>query len=138
MLITATAPKPSSLTRLESPSLPCTNFQAGQDREQTHNFPVSPFSVPARHVQAAEQALAVVLAFQPELLLVSAGFDAFMDDPLTQMTLRREDFARFGEWLGQIDAPTAAILEGGYSEELPELIDAFLSAWQSSDTKTAA
>jgi len=25
--------------------------------------------------------------------------------------------------------PAAAVLEGGYSDELPELIDAFLSAW---------
>jgi hypothetical protein len=25
--------------------------------------------------------------------------------------------------------PAASILEGGYSEELPQLIDAFLSAW---------
>jgi len=45
------------------------------------------------------------------------------------MTLEKEDFAKFGEWLRRIDIPTAAILEGGYSGELPELIDAFLSAW---------
>ena len=45
------------------------------------------------------------------------------------MTLEREDFATFGEWLRRIDISTAAILEGGYSDELPELVDAFLSAW---------
>jgi hypothetical protein len=31
--------------------------------------------------------------------------------------------------LRKIDIPTAAILEGGYSNELPELIDAFLASW---------
>jgi hypothetical protein len=47
------------------------------------------------------------------------------------MTLELEDFAKFGEWLRDTGIPTAAILEGGYSNELPKLIDAFLSAWES-------
>ena len=47
------------------------------------------------------------------------------------MTLEQEDFAKFGEWLRKIDIPAAAILEGGYSYELPELIDAFLTGWTS-------
>jgi acetoin utilization deacetylase AcuC-like enzyme len=64
------------------------------------------------------------------LLLVSAGFDAYAQDPLLQLTLERQDFAKFGESLGKIDIPVAVILEGGYSNDLPELIDAFLTAWQ--------
>ncbi len=58
--------------------------------------------------------------------LVSAGFDAYKNDPITQMTLERDDFATFGKWLADVKIPTAAILEGGYSDDLPELIDAFL------------
>jgi acetoin utilization deacetylase AcuC-like enzyme len=46
-----------------------------------------------------------------------------------QLTLEREDFAKFGEWLSNIDHPVAIVLEGGYSEDLPELIDAFLTSW---------
>ncbi|PYJ51949.1 MAG: histone deacetylase [Verrucomicrobia bacterium] len=65
------------------------------------------------------------------VVLVSAGFDAYSGDPLVQMTLEQEDFAKFGEWLRKIDIPAAAILEGGYSYELPELIDAFLTGWTS-------
>jgi acetoin utilization deacetylase AcuC-like enzyme len=72
-----------------------------------------------------------LLEFKPQLLLVSAGFDAYKNDPITQMTLELDDFATFGKWLAQIKTPTAAILEGGYSNELPILIDAFLSAWNS-------
>jgi len=34
-----------------------------------------------------------------------------------------------GKTLREIDLPVGAILEGGYSDDLPELIDAFLSAW---------
>jgi len=62
-------------------------------------------------------------------LLVSAGFDAYAGDPLVEMTLEIEDFATFGKWLNEISVPSAVILEGGYSNDLPELIDAFLTAW---------
>ena len=93
------------------------------------NYPVAPYTPRAQHVDVAERALQKLLKFNPGLLLVSAGFDAYSGDPFVQMTLEKEDFAKFGEWLRRIDIPTAAILEGGYSGELPELIDAFLSAW---------
>ena len=94
-----------------------------------NNYPIAPYSNRSQHVAAAEHALKVLLDFRPELLLVSAGFDAFVDDPITEMTLEQEDFATFGEWLRGIDIPTAVVLEGGYSEQLPYLIDAFLSNW---------
>jgi hypothetical protein len=45
------------------------------------------------------------------------------------MTLEPEDFATFGKWLRGCGVPAGAILEGGYSEQLPELIDAFLTNW---------
>ncbi len=93
------------------------------------NYPVAPMSARRDHVEEVERGLQQLLDFRPDLLLVSAGFDAYRGDPITEMTLENEDFATFGNWLREIDVPTAAILEGGYSEELPELIDAFLSSW---------
>jgi len=47
------------------------------------------------------------------------------------MSLELEDFATFGKWLAELDVPAGVILEGGYSDELPELIDTFLAAWDS-------
>ncbi len=94
-----------------------------------NNYPVAPFTPRDEHVDTARRALENLMAFKPDLILVSAGFDAYTRDPLVQMTLEQEDFAGFGESLRKIDVPTAAILEGGYSDELPELIDSFLSAW---------
>ena len=93
------------------------------------NYPVAPYTPRAQHADVAERALETLLAFKPDVLLVSAGFDAYSGDPITQMTLECEDFATFGEWLRRIDISTAAVLEGGYSDELPELVDAFLSGW---------
>ena len=95
------------------------------------NHLVAPYTSRVDHVDLADCALQKLLKFKPDLLLVSAGFDAYSGDPLVQMTLEQEDFAKFGEWLHKIDMPTAAILEGGYSDELPELIDAFLTSWSS-------
>lgn len=95
-----------------------------------YNFPVAPFTPRPEHRDAVEQALGKLLQFQPDLLVVSAGFDAFAGDPITQMSLESEDFALFGKWLRGCGLPAGAILEGGYSNELPLLIDAFLGAWR--------
>jgi acetoin utilization deacetylase AcuC-like enzyme len=95
-----------------------------------HNFPVPPRARRNDHVSAVRRALDQLVAFQPDLLLVSAGFDAYAGDPITEMTLEQEDFAKFGRWLRETDIPSGAILEGGYSDELPELIEAFLNAWK--------
>jgi acetoin utilization deacetylase AcuC-like enzyme len=93
------------------------------------NYPVAPGTPRAEYANAIERALHKLTLSNPELLLVSAGFDGYARDPLVQMTLETDDFAKFGKWLSEIDVPAAAILEGGYSDDLPELIDAFLSAW---------
>ncbi|MSU45757.1 MAG: histone deacetylase [Lacunisphaera sp.] len=94
------------------------------------NFPVAPHTPRAQHMEALARSWEAVLAFQPDLVLVSAGFDAYVRDPLTAMTLEREDFAELGRWLCECSLPAAGVLEGGYSPDLPQLIDAFLSAWE--------
>jgi len=95
------------------------------------NFPVAPLAPRETHVAEVRRALEELIAFKPDLLLVSAGFDAYAGDPITEMSLAPEDFATFGNWLRETTIPSGAILEGGYSDELPELIDSFLSAWRS-------
>ena len=96
-----------------------------------NNYPIAPYTPRGRIVDLARSSLDKLIAFEPDLLLVSAGFDAYGHDPLLQLTLEREDFAAFGNWLNKIDIPVAVVLEGGYSNDLPELIDAFLTAWDS-------
>jgi acetoin utilization deacetylase AcuC-like enzyme len=93
------------------------------------NFPVAPHTPREHHLAELARSWEAVQAFQPDLVLVSAGFDAYHDDPITQMTLETGDFAELGRWLRQAGRPAAAVLEGGYSRDLPLLVDAFLSAW---------
>ena len=110
----------------QSPGYPGTGLTSFANID---NYPVKPETPHAEYANAIARGLQKLTLSKPELLLVSAGFDGYVGDPLTQMTLEREDFAKFGKWLREIDIPAAAILEGGYSDDLPELIDAFLSAW---------
>jgi acetoin utilization deacetylase AcuC-like enzyme len=102
----------------------------------TRNWPVPPHAPREQHMAALRAALDAVIAFQPDLILVSAGFDAYARDPITAMTLETEDFATLGRWLAETRAkhgiPAAALLEGGYSSDLPLLVEAFLATWENS------
>jgi acetoin utilization deacetylase AcuC-like enzyme len=57
-------------------------------------------------------------AFEPQLVLVSAGFDAHRDDPLGMCQLDRSSFAAMALWMrrlgDELGAPVGAVLEGGY------------------------
>jgi acetoin utilization deacetylase AcuC-like enzyme len=64
--------------------------------------------------------------FKPDLIAVSAGFDAYRGDPLCQQQLEAEDYHWFGDTLRQLGTPLFSLLEGGYSDDLPELILAYL------------
>jgi acetoin utilization deacetylase AcuC-like enzyme len=112
----------------QSPGYPGTG--TGDLAPQIRNWPVAPNASRAEHMAALRESIDAVCAFEPDLILVSAGFDAYARDPITSMTLEREDFATLGRWLRESRRPAAAVLEGGYSPELPLLIDAFLSAWE--------
>ena len=93
------------------------------------NYPVLPDTPPERHMEVLRRSWEAVLSFKPDLVLVSAGFDAYEHDPITTLCLRREDFLTLGCWLHDADRPTAALLEGGYSKDLPILIAGFLEGW---------
>lgn len=110
---------------------PCYPGTGSLTRGNCYNYPVAPMTHPAGHMEMLELSWEALREFEPELVLVSAGFDAYVDDPITEMTLRKEDFRELGVWLNKANLPTAAMLEGGYSEDLPELVEAFLEGWES-------
>ncbi len=93
------------------------------------NHPVPPGIPAPLQMKELEANLAELIAFKPEILLVSAGFDAYGPDPITHLQMELDDFVTLGKWLAQTGSPASAVLEGGYSEDLPSLIEAFLSAW---------
>jgi acetoin utilization deacetylase AcuC-like enzyme len=108
---------------------PCYPGTGTVSRENVFNWPILPRSNADRHASAVRQALERLVEFEPGIVLVSAGFDAYVGDPLTEMTLELEHFANFGRWLKETGLPGAPILEGGYSNDLPLLVEAFLVGW---------
>jgi acetoin utilization deacetylase AcuC-like enzyme len=110
----------------QSPCYPGTGLR---DLGNIRNWPVPPRAPRPVHLQALRASLDAVCAFRPDLILVSAGFDAYAGDPLAEMTLEAEDFAQLGHWLRETGVPAASILEGGYSADLPRLIGSYLRAW---------
>ncbi len=85
-----------------------------------HNAPVPAFTPPQDWRRLLErQLMPAVEAFAPELILVSAGFDAHADDPLAMLLLEAEDFAWAGRSLRALadrvcQGRLVCVLEGGY------------------------
>lgn len=95
--------------------------------DNCYNFPLPPQTPRGEYRHVLESALEHLQAFNPSLVIVSAGFDAYIHDPLAQETLEREDFHWLGASLRQLGVPIVSLLEGGYSEDLPDLILAYLT-----------
>ncbi|HKW30895.1 MAG TPA: histone deacetylase [Verrucomicrobiae bacterium] len=90
------------------------------------NYPVAPASPHKIYSAALARALDDLKKFKPDLVAVSAGFDAYVRDPLGSGTLEPEDFHWLGQSLRGLGVPMFSVLEGGYSRDLPELILAYL------------
>lgn len=98
----------------------------GTSDETTLNVPIAAgtgddeyLSVFSEHVGPA------VRAFAPDLVLVSAGFDAHVEDPLGGLELTENAFRELAAACAQLAPRGAAVLEGGYNlATLPRLVAA--------------
>ncbi len=87
--------------------------------ENILNLPLPPGTNGAGFRAAWEPALERIAAFRPELILVSAGFDAHAADPLANLMLVEDDFAWITERLCALaeiyaEGRLVSVLEGGY------------------------
>ena len=84
------------------------------------------------YLTAFERAEAAVVEFEPELLLVSAGFDAHTDDPLAELQLTTGVFEELARRAARLAPRVGAVLEGGYNlATLPELVESALTGFRS-------
>jgi acetoin utilization deacetylase AcuC-like enzyme len=90
------------------------------------NYPVAPRTPREEYRKVLSKALDDLKKFKPNMVAVSAGFDAYARDPIAQETLLAEDFYWLGQSIRGLGIPAFSILEGGYSSDLPELILAYL------------
>ena len=91
----------------------------GDAARTTCNVPFPPGAGDAAYQAAIERIIApTIRAFDPGLVLISAGFDAHEHDPISRMRLSTEGYGRLAATLAQLsadlDAGLAFVLEGGY------------------------
>jgi acetoin utilization deacetylase AcuC-like enzyme len=92
------------------------------------NVPLPPGSSDEEYLAAFDDRVAPpVRGFEPELLLVSAGFDAHEEDPIAQMLVTEAGVRELARRSAGLAPRVAAVLEGGYNlETLPGLVAAAL------------
>jgi acetoin utilization deacetylase AcuC-like enzyme len=72
-----------------------------------------------------------VRRFEPDLLIVSAGFDAHEEDPLAEMLVTEAGFRELARRSARLAPRVSAVLEGGYNvRTLPRLVEAALSGFR--------
>jgi acetoin utilization deacetylase AcuC-like enzyme len=102
----------------------------GEGNETTLNIPLPAGCGDAEYAEAMERlALPALEAFAPDLLLVSAGFDAAAGDPIGGMQVSVDGFGELGRRAGSVCDRLALVLEGGYNTTtLPGLVGSVLEA----------
>jgi acetoin utilization deacetylase AcuC-like enzyme len=114
---------------------PSTDFGSGAGEGFTINLPVPAGSDEGLWLSLLEHVvLPAAATFAPNLVLVSAGFDAHRDDPLADCRLEASSFALMAchvrEMAREAGAPLGAVLEGGYDPPaLAESVSATLAAF---------
>ena len=99
---------------------PASDVGSGPGAGFTVNLPVPGGSGDAVHGSLVEHVVApLVRGWEPELVLLSAGFDAHAADPLASCTLSEAGFAGMTASMRRacaaVGAPIGLVLEGGYS-----------------------
>jgi acetoin utilization deacetylase AcuC-like enzyme len=98
----------------------------GTSDETTLNLPVDAGTADDEFLSLfAVQVVPAVTAFAPDLVLVSAGFDAHEEDPLGGLELSEDAFRELASGCAALAPRVAAVLEGGYNlATLPRLVAA--------------
>jgi acetoin utilization deacetylase AcuC-like enzyme len=105
----------------------------GEQGETLVNLPLPAGTGDDEYLEAFATVERAVRRFEPDLLLVSAGFDAHIDDPLADLNLSASVFTELARRCTGLAPRVAAVLEGGYNlETLPTLVQAALAGFQAS------
>jgi acetoin utilization deacetylase AcuC-like enzyme len=104
----------------------------GDSDKTTVNVPLRAGGGDAEYLDAFARVVEpAVRRFEPQLVLVSAGFDAHAGDPLADMRVTEDGFRELARRCAQLAPRVAAVLEGGYEvETLPRLVEAALAGFE--------
>jgi acetoin utilization deacetylase AcuC-like enzyme len=87
----------------------------GKGAGATLNVPFPPGTTTSGYLAAVDDLVVPAFeAFDPDLVLVSAGFDAHEHDPISRMQVATEGYGLMADRLREFDRPIGFVLEGGY------------------------
>jgi acetoin utilization deacetylase AcuC-like enzyme len=89
---------------------------AGWGSGSTCNIPLPAGTDDDAYLAALEPALAAIEAVAPDVVVVSLGVDTFVDDPICDLALTSEGFARCGRAVAELGHPMVVLQEGGYAD----------------------
>jgi acetoin utilization deacetylase AcuC-like enzyme len=96
-----------------------------------HNFPLPAGTDDAAYLVALERALELTREYEPAYLVVSAGMDIYVDDPLGTIKVTTDGIAEIGKRIAALELPTVIVMEGGYNNDaLGRNIVAFLGEFK--------
>jgi acetoin utilization deacetylase AcuC-like enzyme len=104
----------------------------GEQTDTIVNVPLSAGSGDEEYLNALDRVVAPAIErFGPDVLIVSAGFDAHADDPLAGMRVTAAGFRELARRTASLAPRLAAVLEGGYNlDTLPGLVGAALEGFE--------
>jgi acetoin utilization deacetylase AcuC-like enzyme len=89
---------------------------AGDGEGATLNLPLLPGTDGDGYVGALEEGLAAIAAFEADApLVLSLGFDTYHADPICNLSLVTDDYARIGASIASLGSSVVALQEGGYA-----------------------
>jgi acetoin utilization deacetylase AcuC-like enzyme len=105
----------------------------GEGEGATMNLPLEQGAGNEAYVDANQRLALAIQAFGAEAVVISAGWDAHKQDPLSKLEVTTDAYPRIGEIWGKLALPTLVVQEGGYSlvasgEAAPAFLEAFRSA----------
>jgi acetoin utilization deacetylase AcuC-like enzyme len=101
----------------------------GQGKGFTQNFPMPAGAGDEEYLKALERVEQAMEKFRPQFVLISAGFDAHVSDPLAHISLSTkgyEELTRRIKSIAEVHAQgrLVSVLEGGYNlEALAESVE---------------
>ncbi|MDD2889298.1 MAG: histone deacetylase [bacterium] len=107
----------------QSPLYPGTGLLS---QDNCINYPLSAGTDEKEYLSTLEKAIIQIKEFAPETVGVSAGFDTYKGDPITNLNLEIGSYEKIGALIRGLDMPCFGILEGGYSTDMAQCVYSFL------------
>lgn len=90
---------------------------SGAGTGYNRNFPLPLGTAWNAYSEALKEALDLVDAFQPDVLVVPLGVDTYENDRTTHFGISQDAYIAMGELIASVGKPTLVVLEGGYAIE---------------------